>query len=376
MAEFRLLELTYSNLAEHEPLRRAIIEVRNQAGKEAINTVMIFSAKTPCVQLGEFQDIDEELNVQECQNLGIGISRRVGGGGCLFYDDQTRFAVALINREFFENLEEAAKVWQGEAVTGTLRTLGALEAWYRHIGDVQIGPTKVSGLGAAIIQNTLYLGSFMNIGTPRVDLATRVLKIPPEKFADKPVSRLEDYVTSVEKVTGRMPSMEEFREAVRQNVERSLRVILVPGEITLQEKKAFEELRAIYTSAEWIYKRSSELKFKDLPPGYKKGKNRRKARKLVIAHVSVDPQEKIHRAMVCGDFFIQPGQALEEIENNLQGVEAQDGEKIHQVVKDTLARLQAQTPMLDPEDFAIPLAHAAREAALTPNSELSSLAQP
>ena len=48
--------------------------------------------------MGEFQDIDEELNIQECQELGVDIARRVGGGGCLFYDDQTRFAVALLDR--------------------------------------------------------------------------------------------------------------------------------------------------------------------------------------------------------------------------------------------------------------------------------------
>jgi len=187
MEKVRLLEKAYESLAEHEPLRRSIIEVRNRYGREAQSTILIFRVQRPCVQLGEFQDIDEELNIQECHQLGVDISRRVGGGGCLFYDAQTRFAVALLPQGAFENLEKAARVWQGEVITGTLHTLGAREAWYRHIGDVQIGQTKVSGLGAALIQDTLYLGSFMNIGTPRVDLAQKVLKIPTEKFADKPV---------------------------------------------------------------------------------------------------------------------------------------------------------------------------------------------
>jgi lipoate-protein ligase A len=363
MKEIRLLEIAYESLADHEPLRRAIIEVRNQAGKDASSTVMIFRVPNPCVQMGEFQDIDEEVNIPECQKLGVDIARRVGGGGCIFYDDHTCIAVALLDRGFFENLDEAAKVWQGEVITGILRSLGAKDAWYRHIGDVQIGQTKVSGLGTAIIQDTLYLGSFMNIGTPRVDLALKVLKIPPEKFADKPISQLEDYVTSVEKIIGRMPSMEEFREAVRQNVERSMKVELVRGEITPEEKKVFEKLRPFYTSPEWVYKRSSGQRFAGLLPGCKKGRSRHKARKLIIAHVAVDQQKKIERAMLCGDFFIQPGQTLEEIEKNLQGVEALDGEKILNVVRDTLARVHAQTPMLNPEDFALPLAQAAREAA-------------
>jgi len=364
MKKIRILEIAYESLSEHEPLRRAIIEVRNQAGKDAINTVMIFSVKRPCVQLGEFQDIDEEVNVQECQRWGVDISRRVGGGGCIFYDDQTRFAVALLDRGFFESMEEAARVWQGEIITGTLRNLGAKEAWYRHIGDVQIGPTKVSGLGAAIIQNTLYLGSFMNIGTPRVELAAKVLKIPPEKFADKPVSQLEDYVTSVEKATGRLPSMEEFRQAVRQNAERFLGVELIPGETAPEEKEVFEKLQPFYTSAEWIYKRSSGQKFSDLPLGGKKGKFRYKARKLIIAHVSVDQRKRIDQAMLCGDFFIQPGEALEEIEKNLQGLEARDEEKISRVVKEILERKQVQIPLLTPEDFVFPLIQAAKEAAL------------
>lgn len=362
MEEIRLLEIFYETLAEHEPLRRAIIEVRNRQGKRAVNTVLTFTVAKPCVQLGEFQDIDEELNLQECQRLGVDISRRIGGGGCLYYDDQTRFAVALLDRETFENLEEAAKSWQGEIITGILRTLGAKEAWYRHIGDVQIGQTKVSGLGTALIQNTLYLGSFMNIGTPRVELAQKVLKIPPEKFADKAVSKLDDYVTSVEKVTGRLPSWAEFREAVCQNLERVFKVRVRSGEMSPEEKAVFEELRPVYTSEEWIYKRSSNRLFEGLPAGVRRGKNRRKARKLVIAHVAVDSQKKIHRAMLCGDFFIQPGSALEEIEGNLRGVEAIDGGRIQRVIEDTLSRLNAQIPTLSPEDFALPLAAAAREA--------------
>ena len=81
MKEIRLLEIAYESLSEHEPLRRAIIEVRNQAGKDATNTVMLFSVRRFCVQLGEFQDIDEEVNVPECQRWKVDISRRVGGGG-------------------------------------------------------------------------------------------------------------------------------------------------------------------------------------------------------------------------------------------------------------------------------------------------------
>ncbi len=366
MAGLRLLEVTYESLAEHEPLRRAIIEVRNRHGQEAQSTILIFRVHRPCVQLGEFQDIDEELDIQECHKLGVDISRRVGGGGCLFYDAQTRFAVALLPQEAFENLEEAARVWQGEVVTGTLRSLGATEAWYRHIGDVQIGQTKVSGLGAAVIHNTLYLGSFMNIGTPRVDLAQKVLKIAPEKFADKPVSQLDAYVTSVEKVTGRIPTWEEFREAVSQNVERSVGVSLIPGEITPEEKEIYEKLRPFYTSPEWIYKRSSGKKFSGLAPTTRKGKSRYKARKLIIAHVVVDPQKKIDQTMLCGDFFIQPGEALEEMESNLRGVEAGDEGKIFSIVKETLERRSAQIPMLTAEDFTRPLAHAAREALALP----------
>ena len=364
MKDIRLLEISYESLAEHEPLRRALVEVRNRRGEGAENTLLCFSVRRPCVQLGEFQDIDEELDLEECRRREVDVSRRVGGGGCLYYDDRTRFAVALFDRGIFADLEEAAKAWQGEVVTGTLRSLGAKEAWYRHIGDVQIGQNKISGLGTALIQNTLYLGSFMNIGTPRVEVAQKVLRIPPEKFADKTVSKLDDYVTSVEKVTGRLPSWEEFRDAVRQNLERVFRVKVSPGEIRPEEKVVFEELRPVYTSEEWIYKRSSSRRFKELPAGMRRGKNRRKARKLVIAQVAVDARNRIYRAMLAGDFFIQPGEALEEIEKNLQGLKAQDEKGIDGIVEDTLARLKAQTPMLSPEDFALPLIAAAREAAL------------
>ncbi len=362
MNEIRLLEVTYENFAEHEPLRRAIIEVRSREGEKARNTVLCVMVKRPCVQMGEFQDIDEEVDVGECRRLDVHIARRVGGGGCLFYDDRTRFAVALLDGQTFESLEEAAKVWQGEVITGTFRDLGARDAWYRHIGDVQVGQSKISGLGTALIQNTLYLGSFMNIGTPQVELAQRVLKIPPEKFADKPVSQLDDYVTSVEKITGRLPAWEEFREALCRNLTRVFQVKVNPGEVSPEEKMAFDRLRPVYAAEEWIFKRSSARRFRELPAGIALGKNRRKARKLVIAQVAVDTRKRIHRAMLSGDFFIQPGNALEEMEKNLQGVEARDEKKILRTIGDTLSGLKAQTPMLTPEDFALPIIQAGREA--------------
>jgi lipoate-protein ligase A len=362
MDAWRLLEITYDSLAEHEPLRRALIEVRNRRGEGATNTLLCFSVRRPCVQLGEFQDIDEELDLEECRRRGVDISRRVGGGGCLYYDDRTRFAVALCARGTFASLEEAAKAWQGEVITSTLRSLGAKDAWYRHIGDVQIGPNKVSGLGTALIQNTLYMGSFINVGTPRVEVAQKVLKIPPEKFADKTISKLDDYVTSVERVTGRLPSWEEFREAVRQNLERVFRVKANPGEISAEEKAVFDELRPVYTSEEWVYQRSSRRRFEDLPDGIRRGKNRRKARKLVMAHIAVDAQNRVYRAMLAGDFFIQPAEALEEMEKSLRGVEALDERKVQKILKDALARLNAQIPMLTEEDFALPILQAAKEA--------------
>jgi hypothetical protein len=135
-----------------------------------------------------------------------------------------------------------------------------------------------------------------------------------------------------------------------------------PGEVSREEKMAFEKLRPVYASEEWIFKRSSARRFGELSAGIAVGKNRRKARKLVIAQVAVDARKRIHRAMLSGDFFIQPGNSLEEMEKNLQGVEARDEERILRTIEDTLSGLKAQTPMLTPEDFALPIIQAGREA--------------
>ncbi|HWU37708.1 MAG TPA: hypothetical protein VN203_08620, partial [Candidatus Acidoferrum sp.] len=152
-------------------------------------------------------------------------------------------------------------------------------------------------------------------------------------------------------------------EAVQQNAERALKVELAPGEVTPEENKVFEKLRPFYTSPEWVYKKSSQQKFSSLLPGSKKAKSRHKARKLIIAHVAVDREKKIEQALLCGDFFIQPADVLEDIEKSLRGVEATDEEKILGTVKDALEKKKAQIPMLDPRDFAIPLMQAARDAA-------------
>jgi len=113
--------------------------------------------------------------------------------------------------------------------------------------------------------------------------------------------------------------------------------------------------------AEMIYKK---VQSQNLPafPGVKRGNFRHKARKLIIAQVAGPIHREDRAGHALWRFFIQPGEVLEEIEENLRGVKPEMKRKIFRIVKETLRRKKAQIPCSTPKIFPSPRP-SAREAA-------------
>ena len=116
----------------------------------------------------------------------------------------------------------------------TYRALG-IAAEYRPINDVHVAGRKIGGTGAARMDRAeVVVGSLMF----DFDIATmaRVLKVPSEKFRDKVVQSLTDYMTTMRRELGEPPPRERVVETYVVDVRpRSWAGRSCPGELRTEE---------------------------------------------------------------------------------------------------------------------------------------------
>src|SRR5690606_12119872 len=131
------------------------------------------------------------------------------------------------------------------------------------------------------------IGGFLNLSRPDLDLYLDVVRIPDDKFKDKVVKDLREYVCTAEEVAGRPVTYEAFRDAVLDafaeadiELERST---LEPG-----EQKGFAKIGARVADDEQVRRVSSERFRSQAPEGTSVGFGNEKGRKLCRAGVAVD----------------------------------------------------------------------------------------
>lgn len=164
-------------------------------------TLRIWGWSEPCVVLGRFQSVRNEVDETEAMRLGIQIVRRISGGGAMFIEPE-----GAITWSIYAPAELAAGMsfpasyamfddWAVEA----LRGLG-IDAFYAPLNDIssvngKIGGAAQSRRGGAVLHHTT-MAYDMN-----TDLMTRVLRIGREKLSDKGVASADKRVGPLRRQT-------------------------------------------------------------------------------------------------------------------------------------------------------------------------------
>jgi lipoate-protein ligase A len=139
------------------------------------------------------------------------------------------------------------------AIIHGLKALG-VDAEFKPINDIAAGGKKISGNA-----QTRRHGVVLQHGTVLVDsdipTMFRVLRVSDAKISDKMIKAVEERVTNVRRYLGREVPFREARDALVSGFEAVFDVRLRPGRLTRGEERTMEELKAKYTSREWVYQR-------------------------------------------------------------------------------------------------------------------------
>jgi len=322
------------------------------------NTIILVQPSSPYVCLGFHQKLEREINVEFCRSKNLSIIRRSQGGGAVYLDSNQVFYQIVATGESeaiplsVENLFERFL-----SVTVYVYCKLGLPAEFKPLNDVVVNNRKISGNGAGKFgENTTILVGNVILDLD-YDMMANVLKVPDEKFRDKMSKSMREWVTSLKRELGYMPSAEEIKTLLVEGYNKLLGIKLVKSEATETEKKIWnEEIKPVRLSKEWLY--MPEFRHEGLiegravkiAHGVKVAEVEHKAKKLIRIRAEL-AGTRILDVIISGDFFMVPESALTNLESNLKGAILDQNDVLNRI-RQFYGENRVQTPGITPEDFA------------------------
>ena len=139
----------------------------------------VYLPAKPMVVLGRGSKVEQEVNIEACEALGIPVHRR-RGGGCAVLLDPGNVIVSLTlsvqgigrNREHFDQIS----AW----LMAALAELDLPGLTQRGISDICVGERKVGGSCIQRQRGLLYYSTTLLV-TPDIPLMSRTLLHPPRE---------------------------------------------------------------------------------------------------------------------------------------------------------------------------------------------------
>ena len=251
---WRLIDMRIEDAPTQMSIDEAIAMLRIK--ENTPNTIRLYRWSPSSVSIGYFQSIEKEVNLENCKRYGVDVTRRITGGGAVYHDYNGEITYSLVAPETHAKMpNDILSSYQlicGAIVNG-LKELN-VDAEFKPVNDIVAGGKKISGNA-----QTRRYGAILQHGTILVDSDIRrmfeVLSVSDAKISDKLIKSVEERVTNLRRYTGREISFNEVRDALIHGFEKTLDIILEPGELTVEEEKLASNLHEKYCSKDWVFQR-------------------------------------------------------------------------------------------------------------------------
>ncbi len=177
---------------------QAMIEL-HQAGR--IPDTFRFMRFPPTALVGRHQALGQEIDLAHCAARGVGVVRRITGGGAIYLDEgQLGWGLIFHRKALGEaSLPELARDIC-LAVAAGLRRLG-VNARYRPRNDIEVDGRKISGTGGFFDGDTLiYQGTVLVDMDPAAMVAA--LRVPRAKLEKRQLDSAAQRVVTLRELLG------------------------------------------------------------------------------------------------------------------------------------------------------------------------------
>lgn len=276
------------------------------------------------LNVGAFDDIDATTDLAAAARLGVTVIRRpMAGGGTAFYDARCSVMWGLLrSKDGHRDLDRELAAFQ-PIVLDALDHLGCRAVQFSGSADLRLpDDRKLGGMSANDFGPLVSVGGFLNIARPDVDLYLQVARVPHEKFRDKAVKDLREYLCTAEEVAGHPVGYAEFRDALLAAA-KDAGIVVESMPAPKLDDTVLNKVRRKIASDDAVRKISSE-RFAAEHPAERVGFGNHKGRKLVRIGVALDAGGTVVAAMVSGDLHVSPPDTLDRIAGALERVPSDD----------------------------------------------------
>ncbi len=320
-----------------------------RVGREGL---ILLTPATPYVCIGRCQDLEQEVDRPYCSENDIPVFRREVGGGAVYLDGDQLFFQLVIHRDhplvpgggklaFYRRFLRAP--------IEAYRAIG-ISAEYREVNDIVSNGRKISGCGAAEIEDYYVLVGNMIVDFNYETMA-RVLKVPDEKFRDKVYKTIRENLSTIRRELGSVPPRERLWAVLAESFGEILGPLPVERGVDVTWRAEAGRLAKRLTSEQWLF-----------------GQGRPQIDRSVRVRAGVHIMQRAHKApggllralaevregalatvSLSGDFFFYPEERLTDLERALEGVPL---EKLEEVVSRFYVAHEIESPGVTPRDFA------------------------
>jgi lipoate-protein ligase A len=257
MGTWRLLKLktadAFTNMAVDEAIMKARIE------EKVPNTIRFYQWKPSAVSIGRFQNLTDEVHVENCKAHKVDIVRRITGGGTVYHDSNGEITYSVITKTAdlgcsdLDMLSTYQKICSG--LNEAVKILGAKAEFQppdpKRCPNLTIKGKKISGNAQSCKKGVLLQhGTFlMDINHEKM---FTFLKVPWAKTLDDVLKVSKRKLTSARQELDSQFTTEEAYQALIKGFEKVLNVQLVEEELTEYENRLAEKLRRKrFVTEEW-----------------------------------------------------------------------------------------------------------------------------
>ena len=322
---------------------QAIVEAR-QAG--LVPDTLRFLRFPPTALVGRHQALGQEIDLEYCAAQGIGVARRITGGGAIFMEPGLLGWELALDRKTLgaPSLPELTRTICEAAADGISR-LG-VPARYRPRNDIEVDGRKISGTGGFFDGDTLFFQ-----GTVLVDMDPRVmmsaLRVPQAKLARRSLDSAEQRVVTLRELLGAdTPELPVVQQALAGAFAERFGLAASAAELSAVELAEAQDLYrdeigtdAFVTEIEEPPAARGDLAGRQASPGG-----------TITAYLRLEgpAQNRVRAALVTGDFFVTPPRVIYDLESRLRGVYL---DELPAVVREFFSQAGVEVLSVSPNDF-------------------------
>ncbi len=252
--QFRLINSGKSTPAMNMAIDEALLDSK-------MHVLRFYQWQPPGLSVGFFQNVKDEINLEQCKKSGVDIVRRLTGGKAVLHENELTYSIIMDENLLPKSIVESYKIIS-QGILIALERLG-LKAGMKEFLDEK--PTSaicfnepsyyeiiVNGKKIVGSAQTRKKGKVLQHGAVLIDINIEKYCSLFNTYSEKSVGETIKRVTSLKKELSREISFDEVANAMKFGFEKNFKADFINSELADEEKELSEKLsRDKYSSDEW-----------------------------------------------------------------------------------------------------------------------------